>query len=66
MIRKFTIPFVGAIAVFGYAQPTFGDSNHTLNVNVPTSTVSSDSSATTASTVYYIRERIIDNGDDAG
>ncbi len=36
--------------------------DHTLNVNVPTLT-GSDSPVTTASTVYYIRQRIIDNGD---
>ena len=40
-------------------------SDHTLNVNVPVKfgTIGSDSPVTTASTLYYIRERIIDNGD---
>jgi hypothetical protein len=37
-------------------------SDHTLNVNAPLLT-GSDSPVTTASTLYYIRERIIDNGD---
>jgi hypothetical protein len=37
-------------------------SDHTLNLNVPTLT-GSDSPVTTASTLYYIRERIVDNGD---
>ena len=27
MIHRFTIPFVGVVAVFGLAQPTFGDHN---------------------------------------
>jgi hypothetical protein len=40
-------------------------SDHTLNVNVPVKfgTIGPDRPVTTANTLYYIRERIIDNGD---
>jgi hypothetical protein len=59
---------------FGMLNTAAGDSlcgvsmdlsDHTLNVNAPVKfgSIGSDSPVTTANTLYYIRERISDNGD---